>query len=243
MDMSAAANWGARTGVFAVVAMAAAFAGCGGEPQHDSRLIAFVRAPTAKTYSDLYLLQTDGSVRRLTHGGFDTTPVWSPDGERIVFERVSRHGPTLYLANVDGSGQRLLPGSASGSIDWSPDGRHILAADGGRLYVTSGDWSSRTLLLDESPARAEDPRWSPDGQRIAFVLARRGGAADVWAIGADGNDLVRLTHLAPSSGRPTSLAWSPGAGDRIAFLLPRSVRMVSADGSTERVLARFRRGV
>ncbi len=222
----------------AAVAAATALAGCGGQAAPDPRLIVFARAPATNAYSDLYLLQTDGSLRRLTRGGIDSLPVWSPDGHRIAFQRAHRGKASLYVANADGSGQRLLPDGISGSVDWSPDGRHILIGDGGKLYVTSSDWTERSVLLDPAPVRAEDPHWSPDGTRIAFTLGNEAGGGDVYVMNADGSDRTRLTHLDPADGRPSTPLWSPD-GRRIAFLLPGSLEVMNADGSDERVLTRF----
>ena len=90
----------------ALAAVAAALlAGCGGEPRPDTRLIVFARAPATNVFSDLYLLQTDGSMRRLTHGGIDSAPVWSPDGRQLAFQRAHKaRNASLYVANADGSG-------------------------------------------------------------------------------------------------------------------------------------------
>ena len=148
---------------------------------------------------------------------------------------------SLYVANADGSGERVLPDSVSGPIDWSPDGRRLLYVDDGRIFVTNEDWTAQRLLLDPSPRRAADARWSPDGEQISFALGGdRGG--DVWVMRADGRDRRRLTRLAPGSGFPDSPSWSPD-GERIAFLLPGSLDVVGADGYGHRVLTRFPRGI
>jgi len=229
--------------VLALATVAAAlFTGCGGEPKPDARLIVFARAPATNAFSDLYLLQTDGSLRRLTHGGIDTQPAWSPDGRQLAFQRSSKHRhAALYVANADGSGERVLPDSVSGPIDWTPDGRRLLYVDDGRIYVTNEDWSERRLLLDPRPQHAADARWSPDGDEISFALGDdRGG--DVWVMSADGGDRRRLTRLARGSGFPDSPIWSPD-GEQLAFLLPGSLDVVGADGSGHRVLTRFPRGI
>jgi TolB protein len=240
-DRIARSSWFRRC--LALVGVTAALlTGCGGAPKPDPRLIVFARAPATNVFSDLYLLQTDGSLRRLTHGGIDSGPVWSPDGRQLAFERAARHRPSsLYVANADGSGERLLPDSVSGSIDWSPDGRRLLYVDDGRIYVTDEDWTGRTLLLDPSPRRAADARWSPDAKRIVFAL---GGdrSGDVWVMDPDGGNRRRVTRLPAAAGFPDSPIWSPD-GARIAFLLPGSLHVIDADGSGDRVLTRFPAGI
>jgi TolB protein len=59
-----------------------------------------------------------------------------------------------------------------------------------RRVGSAGDW------LDE------EPRWSPDGARIAFSSSRgQKGNLDIFVMNADGSNLVRLTdHAAPEQG-------------------------------------------
>jgi len=58
----------------------------------------------------------------------------------------------------------------------------------------------------------EQPAWSPDGRRIAFV-ARRNQEHKVWTMNADGSNPVQLTTDAGFDQSPT---WSPD-GANIAF--------------------------
>ncbi len=61
--------------------------------------------------------------------------------------------------------------------------------------------------------RDGQPRWSPDGNRIAFV-SYRGEKAQIWRIAADGGEAQPLTTL--EDGAIGELHWSPDGG-RIAF--------------------------
>ena len=76
---------------------------------------------------DLYSVSVSGgsSVRLTNSAQSESTPVWSPDGERIA----STFGPVLYsevgFARADGSGsfQAITSDSFDDSVaDWSPDG-------------------------------------------------------------------------------------------------------------------------
>lgn len=92
------------------------------------------------------------------------------------------------------------------------------------------DRPSPSTAASEAPAPSGGDRSSLNG-RIAFDNFN-----DVWAIDADGTDLIRLTH---SPGPDFDPSWSPD-GTQIAFRSERSgepeIWVVNADGSGQRRL-------
>src|SRR5207253_5238087 len=69
------------------------------------------------------------------------------------------------------------------------------------------------------------PRWSPDGQRIAFESTQDRAPScyfpdicrDIWVMNADRSNVTRLTrHETPRDGYAYSPTWSPD-GSEIAF--------------------------
>ena len=76
-------------------------------------------------------------------------------------------------------------------VDVSPDGRTIVFSLLGDLYRMPVSGGAATRI---SSGRAWDiqPRWSPDGSRIAFTSDRSGGN-NIWTIAADGSDARQVT--------------------------------------------------
>jgi Tol biopolymer transport system component len=194
----------------------------------DGRRIAFTRQLDAgiafgrqRLNIEIYVMNSDGSgLRNLTRspGWHDFSPVWSPDGRKIVFSRSRDNLPwawapndpgdmEIYVMNADGSGQRNLtrhPASDWSPV-WSPDGRRIafVSSRGGAhgIYVMSADGSHvRTLV--RNVGKEPFPAWSPDGRKIAFT----GRTENIYVINTDGGGLQRLTRSPMADWAPV---WSP----------------------------------
>ena len=120
----------------------------------------------------------------LPFGDYD--PRISPDGERIVFERLaddsSPHGNyDLFIIHSDGSNEKRLTdtGWAQGLAVWSPSGDSIVYSvgavdDEGRydIYTMNSDGSQiRDLTSQHFPQSflAHEPEFSPDGSKIYFI--------------------------------------------------------------------------
>ena len=82
------------------------------------------------------------------------------------------------------------------------------------VLVMNADGSESNALTDVL-VRAKQPIWSPDGERIAFVLSKEeeGHNIDIYLMDEDGSDPVRLTDFDSIEVDPT---WSPD-GTKIAF--------------------------
>ncbi len=67
--------------------------------------------------------------------------------------------------------------------------------------------------LTQSPKHDRHPRWSPDGQWLAFE-SNRGGSFQIYVIRVDGGEAVKVTSLSTEAQQPV---WSPD-GKHIAFV-------------------------
>ena len=72
-------------------------------------------------------------MRRLTFGGQNRFPIWSPDGQRVAFQSDREGDLGIFSQPADGNGpvERLTKaakGDAHVPESWSPDGRHVAFA-------------------------------------------------------------------------------------------------------------------
>ena len=87
-----------------------------------------------------------------------------------------------------------------------------LAFDNFEIYVMDADGGNRENLSNH-PVDDEDPDWSPDGTKIAFVSNRNDGVYQIYVMDADGSNQRRLTDGPREKREPD---WSPDGG-KIAF--------------------------
>ncbi|WP_340586893.1 amidohydrolase family protein [Erythrobacter alti] len=76
-------------------------------------------------------------------------------------------------------------------IDVSPDGRTIAFSLLGDIYTMPISGGTPTRIA-EGLAWEVQPRFSPDGRRIAFT-SDRGGGDNIWLMNVDGSDMRQLT--------------------------------------------------
>jgi TolB protein len=191
------------------------------------------------------LMTADGGDQRSLIGpvGAASAPAWSPDGRLIAFLAQSgESGAELYVTGTDFQGTRRIPTPATGVVAgvtefvWLPDGQHIAYTT--RAGPAQSDIS--VVRLDGGPPRyfafGHTPTWSPDGRRVAFVVAHVGGG-QIYL-----QDLTVGRSVPLTDGRYISLrpVWSPD-GAWIAFLSIRGTDLalwvMRADGSEQRRLA------
>ena len=181
-------------------------------------------------------------VRTPAAGGAPTTLAIEATASSIA---VARDGRIAYAADL-ATISVLVPGSSAIALDpgtrtdfaldpdWSPDGRRLawhawdvpdMAWDRSRIVVAdlAGDTTTTTTTVETPDDSAvQQPRFSPDGERLAF-LCDANGWLNLWLADADGSDPHPLLTEPHEHGGPTwgpgqaTFAWSPD-GARIAFV-------------------------
>lgn len=204
----------------------------------------------------------DGGGLRVVPGTQGATdPVLSPDGRFLAFARVRQRTPPFDPKNP----LRSLRGSYFSVTTWlrdlesgksrrlSPWRNGLLVApssfapDGSVLGVSRSDFQGQdavALRLDSGEMKvlaheAEEPVYSPDGSRIAFLSYRDGNlregfdepvqVSELYVRQAEGSGMRRITHTPElQEGAPS---WDP-SGERLAYAQDSSVVMqINLDGT------------
>ncbi len=140
--------------------------------------------PASQDY-DLYRTPVLGGNPQLLIKDIDSTPSFSPDGQRFVFVRANDPEPGKYfvlIANADGSGEKtILTGSMAVPLSapvWSPDGTVIA----GLVYpLTEGDISSLVTIDPVNGSQKTVYRTTDIVINNQAWLPRQNGLATVFA--------------------------------------------------------------
>lgn len=111
--------------------------------------------------------------------------------------------------------------------DVSPDGAQVAFSHNlsglWEIYVMPLDGSAEARQLTAGPGGKFSPRWSPDGQRLAYVLDPDGGECfDLYVCDVATGRHTNLTPNTPDALQP-NFCWSPD-GSHISFISDRSGR-------------------
>jgi len=217
---------------------------------HDGRRLAFV-VRTPGPYGELAIVELGtGAVKWITRdGALSWSPVWSADDKFIYFAS-SRGGTTNVwkIPSASGEPEQITAGQgADTDIDLSADGKRLVFStfrinlNLAELSLDPGSLGRRTWLTTDAARGELGPRYSPDGQRIAY-FSNRGGAEreGVWVMDADGGNPNKLVEDNYANVFPR---WT-GDGQQLVFyartqtlLRPVQLRKVSVAGGAPETLS------
>lgn len=168
-----------------------------------------------------------GLSTRVTDGGSDRSPAWSPDGKRITYTtlREIREVP----ADGSGPGRVLLKdGIYLGHMDWSPDG-HLVFTDFSSGLPSLKIYSVRDGRVEPFAIGAEG-RFSPDGKWIAYVGPLSAQDTDAIIVAPFPGSQARIRVSTASGAQPM---WARD-GKRLFYIAPnRKLMMVDFNPQTK----------
>jgi TolB protein len=141
----------------------------------DERRLAFTRKPPSGPAGVWQLDLQRGVLSHFAGETPVTAPIWSPDGETIVFARNSQGAFRLFRKPSAGGGEELVlandrtpTGGKQIPSDWSTDGHAILFDEDGDICMVPVGKRTEPRVLVRGPATETQGRLSPDQKWVAF---------------------------------------------------------------------------
>lgn len=168
-------------------------------------------------YRRIWKTNRDGSEPHQIFGppqGEGWYPVWSPDGDQIMFLSGDYENPQIFVMEENGLNYRKITDFEGifGRSDWSPDGNRITFSMGNpgvrEIYLL--DLDNNELIQLTEGGNNVSPSFSPDGGWIAFQTYRDNyfdvNGCEIYIIRIDGGELTRLTDNSYCDWKPY---WGP----------------------------------
>ena len=147
--------------------------------------------------------------------GVEEYPTWDPSGEMLAYHSNEDGDWDIYVRRLGSSRAINLTNSHTGHDmfpSWSPDGSQIAfwsdRDEGGyyRMDALTGDQPHKVRATDVDALASlrykpvGPPRWSPDGQRLLYVLESKDGGtyAEVQSLASgETSDAIAMTGAVP----------------------------------------------
>ena len=149
----------------------------------DSRRLVYVSDRDGSQGLYLYDFATTQETRLTQAPAGDVTPIFSPDGRSVAFQR---GGTELRVVDVDSKRERLLararlgrvPFTADANVAWSPDGRWIAYIDQpiksfSNIYLIPSAGGEKHQVTFLANVFGGTVSWSPDGTYLIYDSGQR----------------------------------------------------------------------
>lgn len=213
-------------------------------------VVVFWSASSAWASSDwpsaVYVMRSAGAqprkIAQVEGYAEHTSPRWSHDGKRIVFDAFSTNARVrdVFVVNADGSGLEKIADRAE-HPNWSPDDQQIVynthSQGPKKVFVQNIDGGGRTEITD-----GFSPRWSPDGSQLA--IERDDNLYLVDLVSGESKPLFEQPHEHIHHG----FSWSRD-GKRLALVVSpagaplRDLLIVDTTGEKPKVTKRLKGGM
>ena len=185
----------------------------------------------------VYLADSDGSHRVHVQTGqpFNFAPVWSPDGQWVLFLSGEHYNCHPHIVRADGTGLKKLadrsgyrgviefldvPDYHGGSSDtpvWSVEGQSVFytaqVGDNVELFRVTLDGRNEQLTKSAEGTLHYHPKPSPDGKWLVYG-SKRGGVRNLFLMQLSDCAEHRVTDL-PAGHAAMHAYWQPATDNRI----------------------------
>jgi Tol biopolymer transport system component/DNA-binding winged helix-turn-helix (wHTH) protein len=172
----------------------------------DGRMLAFTSENESSITTDIYvkMIGQSESIRLTSTPEEELDVAWSPDGQQLAFLRWPGGAADKYKVVIIPAlgGEEKVVAEAENGIAWSPDGKSLAIGDNEGIRTSVGIY---LLSLEDGtrrpvsrPPTGKDifdnlPRFSPDGQSLAYVRWVSGRKGDIYLTNLVSGESRQLT--------------------------------------------------
>ena len=131
-------------------------------------------------------------------------PVWSPNGQKIAFER----GSDVWVMDANGASPLNLTGGVGANLwpTWSPNSQSIAFVQSGDIYRINADGTGLTQLT--TMGSCFSPHWSKSaaGNSAITFMSASSGNPEIYVMAPDGTGITNISNDAAAEELPI---WAP----------------------------------
>jgi len=184
----------------------------------DSNTIAFVNFGRYQPVYTMFFINVDGTnLRRVSLEYQEKEPVWSPDGQWLVYVITAETHEYLFIRSKTDDFEdpeqydHYTHFGRLGEVanpSWSPNGAYIAYTrmDGSQNHVYLAEFATRgadLVNLTPEDGTASQPAWSPDSQYLLFT-SERNNNSDIYIMTYTG---LLQTNLTDNPARDQDADW------------------------------------